>query len=177
MARFPSGQRGQTVNLLAQPSQVRILVSPPFPTQRRGSPPAHCDGRLLCVAARSRLTGFFVRPAPLPASLVSGSSTDQVTAARPSRTPATASDPILHLYIRWKRSAVWRRRCTRSGCSSMVERQPSKLHTRVRFPTPAPPAPRRPPPAPRRHGALPQRSLDRSASSPRGGGVEVGPPL
>ena len=29
MARFPSGQRGRTVNPLAQPSQVRILLSPP----------------------------------------------------------------------------------------------------------------------------------------------------
>ena len=27
---FPSGQRGQTVNLLAQPSEVRILLPPPF---------------------------------------------------------------------------------------------------------------------------------------------------
>ncbi len=27
--RFPSGQRGQTVNLLATPSKVRILLSPP----------------------------------------------------------------------------------------------------------------------------------------------------
>ena len=27
---FPSGQRGQTVNLMATPSQVRILLSPPF---------------------------------------------------------------------------------------------------------------------------------------------------
>jgi hypothetical protein len=29
--RFPSGQRGQTVNLLAMPSEVRILPSPPGP--------------------------------------------------------------------------------------------------------------------------------------------------
>ncbi len=29
MERFPSGQRGQTVNLLAQPSMVRIHPSPP----------------------------------------------------------------------------------------------------------------------------------------------------
>ncbi len=29
MERFPSGQRGQTVNLLAMPSEVRILPSPP----------------------------------------------------------------------------------------------------------------------------------------------------
>ena len=28
--RFPSGQRDQTVNLPAQPSKVRILLSPPF---------------------------------------------------------------------------------------------------------------------------------------------------
>ncbi len=30
MGRFPSGQRGQTVNLLAQPSKVQILLSPIF---------------------------------------------------------------------------------------------------------------------------------------------------
>ena len=28
MGRFPSGQRGQTVNLLATPSKVRILLCP-----------------------------------------------------------------------------------------------------------------------------------------------------
>ena len=28
MGRFPSGQRGQTVNLLAKPSEVQILPSP-----------------------------------------------------------------------------------------------------------------------------------------------------
>ncbi len=28
MGRFPSGQRGQTVNLLAPPSKVRILLCP-----------------------------------------------------------------------------------------------------------------------------------------------------
>ena len=27
--RYPSGQRGQTVNLLATPTEVRILLSPP----------------------------------------------------------------------------------------------------------------------------------------------------
>ena len=30
MERFPSGQREQTVNLPAQPSEVQILPSPPF---------------------------------------------------------------------------------------------------------------------------------------------------
>ena len=45
--RFPSGQRGQTVNLMAQPSQVRILFSPPptsahglFARPRQGGAPA-----------------------------------------------------------------------------------------------------------------------------------------
>ena len=33
--RFPSGQRGQTVNLLAMPSEVRILPSPPGPSEDR----------------------------------------------------------------------------------------------------------------------------------------------
>lgn len=28
--RYPSGQRGQTVTLLAQPTKVRILPSPPL---------------------------------------------------------------------------------------------------------------------------------------------------
>ena len=107
-----------------------------------GCPPAHCDGRLLSEAARSRPTGFFVRPAPLPASLVSGSVAGLVTAARPSRTPVPRRTRHLTYIVgpiyKVERSTVWRTRCTRSGCSSMVERQPSKLHTRVRFPSPAP---------------------------------------
>ena len=39
VGRFPSGQRGQTVNLMAQPSQVRILFSPPSHSfaRRRGT--------------------------------------------------------------------------------------------------------------------------------------------
>ncbi len=32
LERFPSGQREQTVNLSAAPSEVQILPSPPFPT-------------------------------------------------------------------------------------------------------------------------------------------------
>ena len=34
LERFPSGQRGQTVNLLAAPSEVQILPSPPLLTAR-----------------------------------------------------------------------------------------------------------------------------------------------
>ena len=32
VGEFPSGQRGQTVNLMVLPSQVRILLPPPFPS-------------------------------------------------------------------------------------------------------------------------------------------------
>ena len=38
--RFPSGQRGQTVNLMAMPSQVRILFPPPTSTPLTPSRPA-----------------------------------------------------------------------------------------------------------------------------------------
>ena len=40
LGRFPSGQRGQTVNLMATPSQVRILLSPPPPPLRPWTRPA-----------------------------------------------------------------------------------------------------------------------------------------
>ena len=39
-ARFPSGQRGRTVNPLAKPSQVRILLSPPYFAKVSYSSPA-----------------------------------------------------------------------------------------------------------------------------------------
>lgn len=38
MGGFPSGQRGQTVNLMASPSQVRILHPPLLETSRRSYP-------------------------------------------------------------------------------------------------------------------------------------------
>ena len=34
MGEFPSGQRGQTVNLLAMPSMVRIHLPPPIPNTK-----------------------------------------------------------------------------------------------------------------------------------------------
>ena len=34
--RFPSGQREQTVNLPAKPSEVRILPSPPYGAKKAG---------------------------------------------------------------------------------------------------------------------------------------------
>ena len=38
MGRFPSGQRGQTVNLLSTTSMVRIHLSPPFAKKGEDSP-------------------------------------------------------------------------------------------------------------------------------------------
>ena len=42
LERYLSGQRGQTVNLLALPSEVRILLSPPVSLKIN-----HADGVLL----------------------------------------------------------------------------------------------------------------------------------
>ncbi len=106
---FPSGQRGQTVNLMAQPSQVRILLPPPAslcgPSRVRllkGGPPGLQRDRRRTT--RLRLV------ANLPRS----------PGSRPAQRGAGAQ------------------RAQPCGCSSMVERQPSKLHTGVRFPPPAP---------------------------------------
>ena len=55
MGEFPSGQRGQTVNLLSAPSVVRIHLLPP--KQRR-----HPKGCLFCIGKKvvSRNTAWFV---------------------------------------------------------------------------------------------------------------------
>ena len=50
--RFPSGQRGQTVNLMALPSQVRILFSPP-PPPHGGGPMEHARQRGCGAATRA----------------------------------------------------------------------------------------------------------------------------
>ena len=81
MEGFPSGQRDQTVNLTAQPSEVRIL--PPPPTERV----------VRTILEAGVAVGF-------------------------EQTESATS--------------------TASGCSSMVEPQPSKLMTWVRIPSPAP---------------------------------------
>ena len=41
MGRFPSGQRGQTVNLLSTTSMVRIHLSPPFLNKDEGIRPLY----------------------------------------------------------------------------------------------------------------------------------------
>lgn len=66
---YPSGQRGQTVNLLAQPSQVRILLRPPALFQfgsesARRSSGSHPSGQarlswvLHCVCRRGERRGI-----------------------------------------------------------------------------------------------------------------------
>ena len=50
--RFPSGQRDQTVNLTAQPSKVRILLSPPFITMYRD------EFSLRCYIRNTRVERF-----------------------------------------------------------------------------------------------------------------------
>ncbi len=77
---YRSGQTGQTVNLLAMPSQVRILHLP-FSNSESGMQIAELNVKIPQSAFR------------IPHSI--------------------------------------------GGCSSMVEQQPSKLMTRVRFPSPA----------------------------------------
>ena len=60
MGRYPSGQRGQTVNLLALPSKVRILPGPPFDYRRVFMTVVECperakrvEGLILVVDNRS----------------------------------------------------------------------------------------------------------------------------
>ena len=129
--RFPSGQRGQTVNLLVPPSQVRILLSPPsalFGLRLLALPgflfvPVGCSPpqKMTAMCGGGGMQG---QPGPCLCSchslLVSGF-------AR-----VLCSDTTLHMLCG-----------ITCGCSSMVERQPSKLYTRVRFPSPAPPPPPR----------------------------------
>ncbi len=114
--RYSSGQRGQTVNLMAQPSQVRILLSPPS-SQAAGH--------------RAALNGLPHFPRRIFPALVS--------CPPPLRRQPRLPSPPPKLKLR----ANLRAQFTACGRSSMVERQPSKLHTWVRFPSPAPQSSRR----------------------------------
>ena len=50
MDGFPSGQRGQTVNLLAQPSKVRILLPPPSFDESDGTDEFRtCGHRIMAI--------------------------------------------------------------------------------------------------------------------------------
>ena len=61
MGEFPSGQRGQTVNLLAMPSVVRIHLPPPKQSQtNHAGSPGFC-----AVPAIYMVSGLFVLVCPL----------------------------------------------------------------------------------------------------------------
>ena len=112
--RFPSGQREQTVNLPAQPSEVRILPSPPYK---------------LCVAKFSKLTHIVCH------SSLSGSPGDSLRrefsdllgflkkGAGPSKRTAGEQTSVTS----WVKRFVTLLGSKMCGSSSVVERQPSKL--------------------------------------------------
>lgn len=109
---FPSGQRDQTVNLTAQPSEVRILPPPPkrirpgrLDAEGRSIGDCTREGQKACRAVFARLSKI-----------------DQEAVER------SGGQDLGGL-------CVVKVRC---GCSSMVEPQPSKLIMWVRFPSPAP---------------------------------------
>ena len=108
---FPSGQRGQTVNLMAMPSQVRILHPPLTKVmatciRREYWPHCACWRHFVCLRRGD--------PLHTRAPINRVSTFDFI-----SRTCDSGNTEFL------------------GGCSSVVEPQPSKLKTRVRFPSPA----------------------------------------
>ena len=52
---FPSGQRGQTVNLMAVPSQVRILYSPLHKTDAHSTEIQHNTSEMKCPSETSHI--------------------------------------------------------------------------------------------------------------------------
>ena len=130
---FPSGQRDQTVNLTAQPSEVRIL--PPPPTSLRAcsvKPSSRLKGRPLARSGAVRRRGY--RGRRRRAGQASGSSV-------PPRAVGLISRPAIDRSGASAGASGYVRRLRMvsiCGCSSMVEPQPSKLMVWVRFPSPAP---------------------------------------
>jgi hypothetical protein len=150
--RFLSGQRDQTVNLAALPSAVRIRLSPPPDRSAAlnrpnhgGKPPLVArsapSARPARAAARGRRVGGGARWRLRARRRHSRISRGLVADRRERRPPVGAA--VAQIRPRWTRRALPPAR-SRDGAaqprgrSSMVERQPSKLHTRVRFPLPAP---------------------------------------
>ena len=133
---FPSGQRGQTVNLMALPSQVRILFPPPSMPLRPSLPTSRRKARVVGRHRPDEATGdasrWFSRRSP---------------AAGPPRPSRPLPGPWVLPRIRLRPR----------GCSSMVERQPSKLNAWVRFPSPAPGVTLTPPRVPSHRSRPPHR--------------------
>lgn len=108
MDGFPSGQRGQTVNLLAMPSVVRIHHPPPkipispsggryFYCQRRGIYHVHAPREAAQPAAKEHAPACSFRflPPPLP-PFVSTSSTPQHSCDNPLSKPRNLLMTLLY---------------------------------------------------------------------------------
>ena len=119
--RFPSGQRGQTVNLMATPSPVRIRLSPPV---GRFSSAISARHGARAHAARTSLPAFLGDPGrnPVAARVPQGGRSSMVE-RQPSkliawvRFPSPAPDP--HPFISASRGP--RRLTLTRCCSSVVE--------------------------------------------------------
>ena len=110
---YPSGQRGQTVNLVALPSQVRILLHPCRPARHGRSGRAGRLERLIRGISQRR--------------------TQSRTTVDPSLGLAAAGLPGVADSVGACQVGIRESR----GCNSMVEYLPSKQATWVRFPSPA----------------------------------------
>ena len=106
--RYRSGQTGRTVNPLALPSAVRIRLSPPTCVCV-----AWCSAKVCGLISRERARSGYERHSRMVLLR-----TAVLLRVSPESEPRGCSS------VR--------------GCSSMVERQPSKLNAWVRFPSPAP---------------------------------------
>ncbi len=70
LERFPSGQRGQTVNLLAKPSKVRILPSPLYAISGSNSAGRVAAFQAVCRGFEPRLPLFRVNNIFCPRSSI-----------------------------------------------------------------------------------------------------------
>ena len=125
---FPSGQRDQTVNLTAQPSEVQILPPPPSAGVILHADRRRTQNRLVHEIARSD----FERRARRGGPDGPRGETPRV-GVEPGVNPPPPPDGGP-----WTRAGINGSGLAVGGCSSMVEPQPSKLMMWVRFPSPAP---------------------------------------
>ncbi len=121
---YPSGQRGQTVNLVALPSQVRILLHPCQLRVGWNGSESDAFGRELTGGQASNQQG-----GSSPGRLEIGIKSTLYSG--PVGVPAAVADQG------YPRRESWLDADENCGCNSMVEYLPSKQATWVRFPSPA----------------------------------------
>ena len=129
---FPSGQRDQTVNLTAPPSEVRILPPPPGEAGKAVKKIAWPDET---SSLSSGGGGEPIRGSTIPLKAVSNVASNAMALRVDCWAPLVLPSLLAGYGFSGcgERIVAWLR-----GCSSMVELQPSKLNTWVRFPSPAP---------------------------------------